>query len=300
MISFLKHNEIDKRKWDGCISNSSNCLIYVRSFYLDNISPSWNALVLNDYESVMPLTWRKKYLISYLYQPSFLQQGGVFSSEPITKEIVKEFLKLAVAHYRYIDITLNYENSAEEINNSIITKRNNYILRLHENAFEEVAKRDGFKQALTNADKQNLQYGKSSDFVAAIKLYKHLYGERMPSIINDDYKNFGEICRAYNNSENLIIRTIHSNNELTALVLLLKDNNRVYNLISCITEQGKRQNANYFLYYNLIKEFSGTNLTLDLEGSDIPGVEFFYKRITDNNQPYQAIKINNLPFGLKK
>lgn len=295
----MKHTEIDKNKWDRCIDNSLNCLIYVQSFYLDKISPGWNALVLNDYEAVMPMTWRKKYFISYLFQPSFFQQGGVYSKNKITEDLVAEFLNLASVHYRYIDITLNYQNTAELKGGAIISKRNNYILKLNETAFIEVAAREGFKQAFVNADKHNLVYSNSSDYRAAIKLYKDLYGNRMPSVNEADYLNFGEICNICDSNNNLIIRNVYFNDELIALVLLLKDSKRMYNLISCITDNGKKKNANYFLYYHLIKEFSGTNLILDLEGSDIEGVEFFYKRITEINQAYPAIKINNLPFGLK-
>ena len=31
----------------------------------------WDALVLDDYAAVMPLTWRRKYGTRYLYQPAF-------------------------------------------------------------------------------------------------------------------------------------------------------------------------------------------------------------------------------------
>ncbi len=42
----------------------------------------WDALVLDDYQAVMPLTWRSKFGIRYLYQPAFTQQTGIFSASP--------------------------------------------------------------------------------------------------------------------------------------------------------------------------------------------------------------------------
>ena len=59
MIQLLKHNEIDKPRWDECIQNSPNGLIYAYSWYLDFISPKWEAMVRGDYEFIMPLTCKK-------------------------------------------------------------------------------------------------------------------------------------------------------------------------------------------------------------------------------------------------
>src|SRR5580765_931871 len=56
-IRFLSRKEIAPEKWDQCISGAKNSLIYARSFYLDRMAKNWSALVLNDYEAVMPLTW---------------------------------------------------------------------------------------------------------------------------------------------------------------------------------------------------------------------------------------------------
>ena len=54
-IQYLLHYEIDKSKWDKCINGADNGLIYGYSFYLDHMAKHWDALVLNDYEAIMPL-----------------------------------------------------------------------------------------------------------------------------------------------------------------------------------------------------------------------------------------------------
>ena len=62
-IKYLSHNNIDLKKWDICIQNAYNSLIYAESWYLDIVSPNWEALVYNDYEYVMPLPLKRKCLI---------------------------------------------------------------------------------------------------------------------------------------------------------------------------------------------------------------------------------------------
>jgi hypothetical protein len=81
MIKYLKHQEIVKPRWDEAIDRAFNGIIYAKSWYLDIVSPHWDALVSDDYSAVMPLTWRRKFGVYYLYQPFFTQQLGVFGDE---------------------------------------------------------------------------------------------------------------------------------------------------------------------------------------------------------------------------
>ena len=79
MIYFVKRNQIDEEKYNNCIATSLQSRMYAYSWYLDIVADNWNVLVLDDYEAVMPLPFHKKFLISYISQPFFTQQLGVFS-----------------------------------------------------------------------------------------------------------------------------------------------------------------------------------------------------------------------------
>ena len=111
-IQYLTYKEIDKKKWNDSIARSSNCLIFAYSWYLDIVAnKQWDALILGDYETVMPLAWRKKLSISYLYQPFFTNQLGVFSTKKITEKMVEDFLNAIPKTFKFIDIGLNYANN---------------------------------------------------------------------------------------------------------------------------------------------------------------------------------------------
>nr|MBU9937149.1 hypothetical protein [Ferruginibacter sp.] len=99
-IRYLTYRQIDKPKWDACIDGAYNGLIYAYSFYLDSMAKHWDALVLNDYEAVMPLTWNKKYGIHYLYQPPFTACLGVFGKQ-LNAATVSDFLKSIPPKFRY-------------------------------------------------------------------------------------------------------------------------------------------------------------------------------------------------------
>ena len=54
-VIHLRNSEIDRTNWDNCIAQSANQLTYAHSWYLDVVSPQWEALVDENYDYVMPL-----------------------------------------------------------------------------------------------------------------------------------------------------------------------------------------------------------------------------------------------------
>ena len=92
MIYYVKRKDLDLKKYDACIDNAINSRIYGYSWYLDIVADNWDALVLNDYEAVMPLPWRQKYFIKYIYPPAWTQQLGVFSNFKIEADLVEQFV----------------------------------------------------------------------------------------------------------------------------------------------------------------------------------------------------------------
>ena len=301
-IKYIKGPAIDKLKWDNCIKRSVNGLIYAESAYLDHLAANWDALVLNDYEAVMPLTWKRKWSIQYLYQPPFMQQGGVFSQKKLTAKTIRAFIEAASQQFKFAEFTINYLNELTPEKGLQVKLRNNFILPLG-SGYKNISQRYNtyIRQRLARLQKFSLQYKRSADIPGAVKLYKKLYGERMNSVTNKDYQQFEKLCKTLSAGNRVIVRHVYNNdgNELLAVILLLKDDKRIYNIISCILPKGKKLLANYFLYDEVIKEFSGENIILDFEGSDIPGVSYFYNKFSETNQQYTFVKFNNLPLPIK-
>ena len=140
MMRHLRHDEIDKKKWDDCIRSSFNGIIYAYSWYLDVVCEDWESLVENDYERVFPLTGKRKYGISYLYQPFFTQQLGVFSKSILSAEVVEEFLKAIPAKYRYIETNLNTLNKIDSDGFKVEPQRNFELDLIH--SYENISKQE--------------------------------------------------------------------------------------------------------------------------------------------------------------
>lgn len=296
-VVYVPYKEIDKNKWDACISQSLNGLIYARSFYLDSMAANWDGLVLNDYEAIMPLTWKKKLQINYLYQPAFIQQGGVFSKTPVTQNMISLFVEKAFSHFKFAEMTFNYGNTNIPPGNDVQwSLRTNYILDLnkpYEALYENYD--PGFTKSLRRIKKFHIEYEESADFTSIIQLYKKLYGKRLPYFSAKDFTNFENTCSKLSKENNVITRLAYSSDrKLLAAVILLKDEKRLYNIISCINPEGKKLEANYYLYDKIIAEFANTNLLFDLEGSDVKGIAGFYKKFNPVSQPYLFARYNHL------
>lgn len=301
-FTYLTYKEIDKKKWDDCIRQSVNGLIYAESIYLDQMAANWDALILNDYEAVMPLTWKQKWRIKYLYQPAFSQQGGVFSKKKLSEKTIKSFIDEASQKFKFAEICINYQNQLLPEKGLQVKLRNNFILMLG-SGYRNISQRYNtyIKQRLNRLSKFSLHYRHSNDINAAIKLYRKLYGEKMRSVSSKEYLQFENLCQALAIDDRVIIRQVYNTDEkeLLATILLLRDDKRIYNIISCILPKGKKLLANYFLYNEVIKEFAAEAIILDFEGSDIPGISYFYEKFASTNQQYRFVKFNKLPLPIK-
>lgn len=302
-LSYITYKNIDKEKWDTCIRNAANGLIYAESVYLDHMAAHWDAIIMNDYDAVMPLTWKKKLGIRYLYQPCFIQQGGIFSKDTITEELLESFMDLASQKIKFAEITLNFLNVPQKTSHLYdCSLRNNFILPLG-NGYTLVADQYKIyiKQRLKRLMKFSLQYHHTDQYSEVISLYKELYQERLPAFSDKDYARFTDLCHHYARNNRLISRQVFNKEgtSLLASALMLKDKKRIYNIISCILPEGKKQLANYFIYDQIIREHADQHILLDFEGSDVPGIAYFYQKFSAHNQQYPFIRYNLLPAPIR-
>jgi hypothetical protein len=292
-ISYIKHADIDKEKWDRCIENAHNGLLYAYSYYLDVMSENWDALVMNDYEAVMPLTWNKKFGIAYLRQPAFTQQLGIFGNCIFDNDVTETFMNKALDLFPFAEINLNYSNEYKKAT----AIKSNFILSLNQ-SFIEIEK-EFRKDFVKNIKNNNLVFSASEDVEKAIRLFKNNYSERIETP-EKDYENILHIYNLLKTKKQILVREVSmKDGTLLATGIFLKDSKRVYYIMSATLKEGRDRQANYFLLYHVIKEFSDQNLIFDFEGSEIPSIKLFFKKFGAVEQSYPFVRINHLPFWKK-
>ncbi len=292
-ISYIKHSDIDKERWDKRIAESANQLIYAYSYYLDLMSKNWDALILNDYEAVMPLTWNKKFGISYLRQPAFTQQLGIFGNIFFDEKVTESFINKALKIFPFAEINLNYANEYKDG----ATNKCNLILPLNR-SFQEIEKnfRKDFVSKLKN---NNLIYEPANDAESVIELFRENYDHKLRIALNT-YHDWFLLCNQLQSRGQILVRKVSTaEGQLISTALFLKDNRRIYYVMSTTLPAGRKQQANYFLLYQTIKEFAEQDLIFDFEGSEIPSIKSFFLKFGAVEQPYPFVKINNLSFPKK-
>lgn len=296
-ISFLKHSDIDIEKWDNCIKNSPNGNLYANSWYLDLACPGWSAIATGDYSSVMPLPVRKKLSLSYIYQPFFVQQLGVFSLNTVSEELLINFLKAIPKHIKYVDYNLNFRNN-ELPDCYTFVKNTTYHLPLDSN-YKELLNNyaENTRRNLRKAEKANLTIQKDLKPAEIVEFKRQT---AKADLDKDGYKRLQKIISwAVKNNTGKIYGATDSSGNLCAVVFFAFSKNYAYMLVSASDNKGKDNSAMFLLIDNFIRENSGKKIILDFEGSNIPGIARFFAGFGAKPVYYHKFKMNRLPKILK-
>jgi len=294
-IQYRKRHEIDNDKWNLCIETAPNGLIYAYSFYLDGTADNWDALILNDYEAVMPLPWRKKIGFYYLYQPFFSAQLGVFGNT-INANLVENFLKAIPSKFKLWELSLNHQNIFR-LNSFRLFERANFVLPLN-HAYETLY--TNYRESIKRNIKKSVQYGchKKTDFdiddvIELSRQQKHIASD-------DEFQKFKNLYLLLKDKSASKTYGIFSDkNELIASCVFTFSHNKAYYILVGNHPNGRTLGASHALIDAFIKDYAGQNLTLDFEGSDIKNLAFFYSSFGAMEEKYAAIKVNALPWYVK-
>lgn len=296
MITFLRHNNIDKTKWDNCLKNSQYPIVYAESWYLDVVSPNWSAYVVKsgeEYTAIFPLTEKYKIGISYLVQPPFCQQLGLFYTEEIDVNLI---LELVVKKYRLVEIALNHTLTINSDLYSVIAKRN-YEMRLiadYEKTYSNY--NSNRKRDLKKANKQQVYLKETTDIGFFVDFFMREKGGVIKELSNGMCEVLKNIYAAgVRQSAVKLIFVYNLSHKVCAAGLFLIRNQRIIFLLGTSDEEGQKNGSMTLLMDYLIRENSNKEKVLDFEGSMILGVAKFYESLGGKEKKYISLKANRLP-----
>jgi hypothetical protein len=283
MIQYLKRNQVDTKLYDTCIQKSINSRIYAYSWYLDCVADNWDALVLGNYEAVMPLPWRRKHRLKYIYPPAWTQQLGVFSNKIISQNLLDKFINAIPKKFVKITVQFNSEN----ISNSFkMEKRINYILPLNISTNELISKfNNNRKRDLNKATLTSLKIEKEINFNVFLKFY--LSEDKNYVLTLNQIETLNKLLKSENKS--IYIWGIKINEKLIASLVWLKDKNRITYLLPIANSEAKKMGLPTLLVTELIRQFSNSDMVLDFEGSMIKGVASFYTSFGAYKEEYYSL-----------
>jgi len=298
MLKLLKRNEIDVQRWDELIAHSTAETIYPYSWYLDAVSEKWSAFVGDDYRFVMPVVWKKKAGMKYIYQPFYTQQLGVFSREYVDPDLIKRMLRMLYRKFRFAGINFNTKNLLGEDGPIKVDDKSNYVMTLNQDyetlysGFSTNAKRN-IRKSVEVAD--NIELGLPVEELVSLKRENDVIQRS-----NDDYRWMAKLFDTIHAKGAGKIYATRSGNEITAAAFFAFSNTRAIYLLSASSEKGKEQRGMFRIVDSFIKDHAGSGIILDFEGSNIPSVARFFNGFGAQAEIYQSISFSRLPSTLTK
>ena len=286
LIKYIQREHLDEEKYNDCIENSIQSNSYAFSWYLDIVCDNWDVLVLNDYEAVMPIPWRKKYGIKYVYQPLWVLQLGIFSKGDFTQS---DFISVVQKRFRFIELRLNFKNLLDTDSLYFIEKQFQELKLTV--GYEKIKKayRSDRKKDLKRAEKSELRIelgGSPSDLIT---LFQNNVGKRTPEIKQQDYQNletlinfcliddYGELCFAYQGET------------LVAGAFFLKHQETVTILCSSTDFSNRKNGANTFLIDEAIQRYINKYKTLNFGGSSMQTIAKYFFSFGTQEKTYPML-----------
>jgi len=287
---FLHRKHINPKKWDACISASTD-FPYPLFWYLDVVTEgSWSALVLRDYEAVFPIAWKSNFGVRHVYQPFFCQQLGLFSPEPHPQFEIA-CLKFLQRKFLFSEINLHYKSFAE--NSNQLSVKQNFVLPL--NAAYEKLQSDYAKNTsrnLTKALSHHIHAEQFDDVDAFVNLYAENSGANTKGykskhstilknlIVEAKERGVGEVVAAFDGK---------SKNPVAACFMLFSGD-RIINIAPVTSAHAREANGMTFLLNEYINRYAQTGKVLDFEGSSVENIARFYKGFGAKPQPFWRYK----------
>ena len=205
MIKRLKYHEIDFDKYNACIENSLQNSDYAQREFLDIVTKkSWELIIYDDYEAVMPVPLIVKFGFKIVLMPKLCQQLGIFSNQD-SVYINNLFYNYLTKNYIVLFYAFNGNN---EVSN--IGLKKSYIIA--KDQYSEVKKRYSihrrrnvriigdlenniiFRNSLKSEDKaffvENMKgIKKKEDASIYFDLMQTLYEQKLMNIEILEYKN---------------------------------------------------------------------------------------------------------------
>ena len=274
-VNWIARNRIDEAKWNACTASCPQTdSVCARLWYLDGCGEQWDALVEDDYRAVMPLFWRKKFGIRYIYPPFFTGQIGILGNPAVG---ITEWLDAIPKHFLRREIIFNALNDKPE--KGRIIRHRTCLLPLQP---DYGTLRAGYSpnhiRNLKKAEQSGLQISHEADFETVIKWFRQQRaGQRQIGYKERDYQRLIRLLELLQEHQALEIWKVTDaeQNECAAAFFAFSNRRHTF-LFSGRTAGSERNRAMFFLMDRFIRSHAGTSALLDFNGSNNPAVARFY------------------------
>lgn len=298
-LKYLSHNQLDYNKWDTVVGSTTHPQPYGFSWYLNWVSPGWEAIVYGNYEAVLPVFPQKKWMMRWTSRPFGTQQTGPYSKIPLTEELVSEMIKLAMQKFHYGEFFLSNGTPMPRtwqpvalVNQEL--KLNRRYEELHHSYSSQI------KRNLKKASKVSYGWSQWPSISETLNLWKQ--NTQAKTKITDaqlaQLQLVLEFC--YYNKRGTLMGIMDEGNNLAAAQFYIQHEGRATLILNASSTWGKEHGLPSVLIDQFIRLHANSPVLLDFEGSSIAGLHRFYAGFGAQDQTYHMHVVNELPVFLRR
>lgn len=292
-LRYIKHNDIDLQKWDTTILNSEIPFVFAQAFYLNATCPDWDALVIGDYESIFPLTAKRKFGFTYLPQPPFTSQLGAYGKvNPETEQLFHDYI---LKHYKLIDLELNVTN---QIRSEFISPKNTYTLNYKEGyQFNQNTKRN-IAKALEN--KLMVEQVAGTDSLSLSQTCLNPFLEMEVGLSAQTVSHLDRLLEnAMAKTYLYTFKVVDPHHTLKALGHFICNGKHALYLKGTNFDKADNSGSMHLLMKHAIQFFADKADFFDFGGGSKQGLANFYRGFGGQAMTYSFLQVNNLPRLIK-
>lgn len=295
-IRLVEHADIDKVKWNSCIHYAWNGNIFGYKWFLDGSNREWDALVEGDYETVLPLLWRRTWSgKKELHIPPLVREAGIYSINMLSPARIQRFLDAIPPTLRKGTFHLNQGSPSFLHDDWKIKEATNYQMLL-ENSYPKLA------EAYSDPLKSRLEKASEKKLIAS----GNLKPERLAAFFKQHTPQRKGKDQTYHALLRIMYNALHRgwgfstailspNEQLLAAGFFLISHSRLYNLITISSPEGKQTGAPDLLLDLVLRSNAGKPFLLDFNLSstlletkpeDWGGQQVFYYSLAPKNQSF--------------
>lgn len=308
-VEKLSHHQINKSAWDECINHSPNGLVYALSWYLDTVSPDWEAIIVTQnttYQVCFPLPVRQRWGISYLYHPYFCQQLGIYHRQPLSKELIEKIFQTLFTHYSYIPrLFLNVSNiwSIPRRSNLRLRRHFTHLLELNQ-PYADLRKqyRRDRRYRLKQACAKKLRIVSSDDIGPLVDIFLRDTVQKVPGAQTDP--TYSQVRRLFNavkrNGRYELYYTQDDYGNYTSGAWFVIYNYRIIYLFNAALDTARRENGRTLIIDHVIRKYQNSPYIVDFESPEKETIRDFYASFGSIPTPFYFLYFYNLPTVVRR
>lgn len=292
---FLKSSQLDFQKWDQRVDQFGDDTFQCYSWYLNAVCNNWNALVMGDYEYILPLPTKTKGFFKILYQPFFTRQLKLIGPAEPDQGLLNDFLAAIPSNYvqRALALPLVQEFQIDNYQN------HHYLyqrLWMHK-PVQEIRNgySENYRRILKKFNIENIEFRNVKPELIT-NLFASETATKIEAIKSSDLTHLNQLFHnCLKEGKGLSMAAYARDGELLSAAFYFIHHRTVYYLKGSSTEAGKKNSAMVALMDHVISLYSETHQLFDFGGSRIPSIATFFRKFGAEDHYYSFIQ-RNQPF----